>query len=78
MTEFKVVPKSQSANNYILVYSLPIEGKSIHNYNIEIKYINDEENSQDEDQGAKLSGKLYIGNGTPEAPYEIDYDNSCN
>ena len=64
MTEFVDVPKSQSANNYILVYSLSIEGKSIHNYNIEIKYINDEENSQDEDQGATLSGKLYISQGT--------------
>ena len=64
MTEFADVPKSQSANDYILVYSLPIEGKSIHNYNIEIKYINDEENSQDEDQGAKLSGNIYISQGT--------------
>lgn len=78
MTDFEDVPKRSSVSDTILTYSVEIPAKSIHNYNIEIKYINDEENSQDEYQGAKLIGKLYIGNGTPEAPYEIDYDNSCN
>ena len=78
MTDFEDVPKRSSASDTVLTYSVEIPAKLIHNYNIEIKYINDEENSQDEYQGAKLSDKLYIGNGTPEAPYEIDYDNSCN
>ena len=64
MTEFVDVPKSSSATDMILAYSVSIPAKSIHNYNIEIKYINDEENSQDEDQGATLSGKLYISKGS--------------
>ena len=60
MTEFKDVPKSLTATNTILAYSVSIPAKSIQNYTIEIKYINSINNNQDEDQGAKLSGKLYI------------------
>ena len=60
MTEFRDVPKSLTATNTILAYSVSIPAKSIQNYTIEIKYINSINNNQDEDQGAKLSGKLYI------------------
>ena len=60
MTEFKDVPKSLTATNTILASNVSIPAKSIQNYTIEIKYINSTNNNQDEDQGAKLSGKLYI------------------
>ena len=60
MTEFKDVPKSSTVTDTILASNVSIPAKSIQNYSIEIKYINSINNNQDEDQGAKLSGKLYI------------------
>ena len=42
MTDFEDVPKRSSVSDTILTYSVEIPAKSIHNYNIEIKYINDE------------------------------------
>ena len=64
MTEFEDIPKSLTATNTVLAYSVSIPAKSIQNYTIEIKYINSETENQDDDQGAKLSGKLYISKGT--------------
>ena len=68
MTDFIDIPKSLTATNTILAYSVTIPAKSIQNYSIEIKYINSETENQDEDQGATLSGKLYIGKGTEPVP----------
>ena len=64
MTDFIDIPKSLTATNTVLAYSVSIPAKSIQNYTIEIKYINSETENQDDDQGAKLSGKLYISKGT--------------
>ena len=64
MTEFEDIPKSLTATNTVLAYSVSIPAKSIHNYSIEIKYINSETENQDDDQGAVLTGKLYISKGT--------------
>ena len=60
MTDFIDIPKSSTATNTILASNVSIPAKSTQNYTIEIKYINSINNNQDEDQGAKLSGKLYI------------------
>ena len=64
MTDFIDIPKSLTATNTILAYSVTIPAKSIQNYSIEIKYINSETENQDDDQGAVLTGKLYISKGT--------------
>ena len=68
MTNFIDIPKSLTATNTVLAYSVTIPAKSIQNYSIEIKYINSETENQDDDQGATLSGKLYIGKGTEPVP----------
>ena len=68
MTDFIDIPKSLTATNIVLAYSVTIPAKSIQNYSIEIKYINSETENQDDDQGATLSGKLYIGKGTEPVP----------
>ena len=60
MTDFIDIPKSLTGTDTILASNVSIPAKSIQNYTIEIKYINSISNNQDEDQGAKLSGKLYI------------------
>ena len=60
MTDFIDIPKSLTGTDTILASNVSIPAKSIQNYTIEIKYINSINNNQDEDQGAKLSGKLYI------------------
>ena len=60
MTDFIDIPKSLTEADTILASNVSIPEKSIQNYTIEIKYINSINNNQDEDQGAKLSGKLYI------------------
>ena len=60
MTDFINIPKSLTETDTILASNVSIPAKSIQNYTIEIKYINSISNNQDEDQGAKLSGKLYV------------------
>ena len=65
MTEFADVPKRSTASDTVLAYSINVPAKSIHNYNIEIKYINSETENQSADSNATLSGKLFIGKGTP-------------
>ena len=64
MTEFKDVPKSSIATDTILAYSVSIPVGVTQSYTIEFKYANDESVDQSDDMGKKLSGTLFITEGT--------------
>ena len=64
MTEFKDVPKSETATDTILAYSVSIPVGVTQSYTIEFKYANDESVDQSDDMGKKLSGTLFITEGT--------------
>ena len=64
MTEFKDVPKSGTATDKILAYSVVIPNGVTQSYTIEFKYANDESVDQSDDMGRKLSGTLFITEGT--------------
>ena len=64
MTEFKDIPKSSIATDTILAYSVSIPVGVTQSYTIEFKYENDESKDQSDDMGKKLSGKLFITEGT--------------
>ena len=66
MTEFKDVPKSETATDKILAYSVSIPVGVTQSYTVQFIYKNDEEVDQSEDMGKKLSGKLFITEGTKE------------
>ena len=66
MTEFKDVPKSETATDTILAYSVTIPVGVTQSYTVEFKYSNDESVDQSDDMGKKLSGKLFITEGTKE------------
>ena len=66
MTEFKDIPKSSVATDTILAYSVVIPNGVTQSYTIEFKYANDESVDQSEDMGKKLSGTLFITEGTEE------------
>ena len=64
MTEFKDVPKSETATDTILAYSVSIPVGVTQSYTIEFKYTNDESVDQSIDMNKKLSGKLFITEGS--------------
>ena len=64
MTEFKDIPKSSAPKDTILAYSVSIPVGVTQSYTIEFKYANDESVDQSEDMGKKLSGTLFITEGT--------------
>ena len=64
MTEFKDIPKSSVATDTILAYSVSIPVGVTQSYTIEFKYANDESVDQSDDMGRKLSGTLFITEGT--------------
>ena len=64
MTEFKDIPKSSIATDTILAYSVVIPNGVTQSYTIEFKYANDESVDQSDDMGKKLSGTLFITEGT--------------
>ena len=64
MTEFKDIPKSSIATDTILAYSVSIPVGVTQSYTIEFKYANDESVDQSDDMGRKLSGTLFITEGT--------------
>ena len=70
MTEFKDVPKSETATDTILAYSASIDVGVTQSYTIEFIYKNDESVDQSDDMGKTLSGTLYIEKGT-EKPYTL-------
>ena len=64
MTEFKDMPKSSAPKDTILAYSVSIPVGVTQSYTIEFKYANDESVDQSDDMGKKLSGTLFITEGT--------------
>ncbi len=60
------VPKSGTATDTILAYSVSIPVGVTQSYTVEFKYSNDESVDQSEDMGKTLSGKLFITEGTEE------------
>ena len=66
MTEFKDVPKSETATDTILAYSASIDVGVTQTYTVEFIYKNDESVDQSDDMGKTLSGKLFITEGTKE------------
>ena len=66
MTEFKDIPKSSIATDTILAYSVVIPNGVTQSYTIEFKYANDDSVDQSDDMGKKLSGTLFITEGTEE------------
>ena len=64
MAEFKDVPKSETATDTILAYSVSIPVGVTQSYTIEFKYTNDESVDQSIDMNKKLSGKLFITEGS--------------
>ena len=66
MTEFKDIPKSSAPKDKVLAYSVVIPNGVTQSYTIEFKYANDESVDQSDDMGKKLSGTLFITEGTKE------------
>ena len=64
MTEFKDIPKSSAPKDKVLAYSVSIPVGVTQSYTIEFKYANDESVDQSDDMGKKLSGTLFITEGT--------------
>ena len=64
MSDFADVPKSTDATDTILAYSVEIAKGATHTYSVEFKYENSIAVDQSDDMGKKLSGTLYIENGT--------------
>ena len=64
MTEFKDIPKSSAPKDTILAYSVVIPNGVTQSYTIEFKYANDGSVDQSDDMGKKLSGTLFITEGT--------------
>ena len=64
MTEFKDIPKSSAPKDTILAYSVSIPVGVTQSYTIEFKYANDESVDQSIDMNKKLSGTLFITEGT--------------
>ena len=64
MTEYKDIPKSSAPKDTILAYSVVIPNGVTQSYTIEFKYANDESVDQSIDMNKKLSGTLFITEGT--------------
>ena len=63
MTEFKDIPKSETATDTVLAYSVSIDAGVTQSYTITLKY-NDTDDEQSGDMGKKFSGTLGIKIGT--------------
>ena len=63
MTDYEVLPKSETAEDTILTYSTTISGKTTQEYTIEVKF-KEEDRNQYEDMGKTITGKIYITEGT--------------
>ena len=66
MSDFTDVPKSKTAKDKVLAYSVEIAKGATHTYNVEFRYLNSTTVNQNEDMGKKLSGTLFIEEGTTE------------
>ena len=75
MTDFADVPKSSTSADTVLAENISIEKGATHTYKIEIKYLESSTINQDEDQGKKLSGKIFIEKAMPTLASKILQDN---
>ena len=64
MTDYVSVPKSSTATDTILAKNVSIAVNATQTYTIEFRYVNDENVDQSDDMGKKLSGTLFITEGT--------------
>ena len=64
MTDYVSVPKSSTATDTILAKNVSIAVNATQKYTIEFRYANDENVDQSDDMGKKLSGTLFITEGT--------------
>ena len=64
MTNYVDVPKSSTATDTVLSYSVSIPAGVTHTYTIEFTYSNDEDVDQSADMNKKLSGTLFITEGS--------------
>ena len=63
MTDYEVLPKSDTQEDTILTYSTTISGRTKQEYTIEVKF-KEEDRNQYEDMGKTITGKIYITEGT--------------
>ena len=75
MTDFADVPKSSTSADTVLAENISIDKGATHTYKIEIKYLESSTINQDEDQGKKLSGKIFIEKAMPTLASKILEDN---
>ena len=75
MTDFADVPKSSTSADTVLAENISINKGATHTYKIEIKYLESSTINQDEDQGKKLSGKIFIEKAMPTLASKILEDN---
>ncbi len=64
MSDFDDVPKSETKFDTVLAYNVSIDAGVKQTYTIEFKYTNSTDIDQSADLGAKLSGKLFIDEGS--------------
>ena len=64
MSDFVDVPKSSTATDTILAYSVEIANGVTHTYTVEFKYLESENVDQSADMGKTLTGKIFITKGT--------------
>ena len=72
MTEFKDIPKSNTATDTVLAYNVSVPVGTTQTYTIEFKYSNDENVDQSKDMGMKLSCTLFITEGYKTNNYATD------
>ena len=63
MTDYEVLPKSDTQEDTILTYSTTISGRTTQEYTIEVKF-KEEDRNQYEDMGKVVTGKIFIEEGT--------------
>ena len=68
MTDYEVLPKSETAEDTLLTYSTTISGKTTQEYTIEVKF-KEEDRNQYEDMGKTITGKIYITKGTKNSTF---------
>ena len=67
MTDYEILPKSDTAEDTILTYSTTISGRTKQEYTIEVKF-KEEDRNQYEDMGKSIIGRIYIEKGTTNVP----------
>ena len=77
MPDFMDLPKSETATDTILTAGVTIDKDITQEYTIEYRYIDRDDIDQSEDMNSKISGKIFIANGTKPTIYQkLLYDNT--